>query len=96
MILRQPVAVGLDQLVAHGDDVVHGQFRAGVGIQHHGLVDIVLFQRARGFNGQKLHVDIRAIQRRALFGQIADEGGLHAVFVHQAGAPPRRRFWAGW
>ena len=64
VILRQPVAVGLDQLVAHGHDVVDGQLRAGMRIQHHGLVDVFFFQRAGRLDGQQLHVDVGAVQRR--------------------------------
>ena len=77
------IAVSIDQLVAHGHDVVDGQLRAGVGVEHDGLVDVIPLQRAGGLDGQQLHVDICAVQRRALLRQVADPGGLHAVPVHQ-------------
>ena len=40
--LRQPFTVGFDQIVAELADIVNGQFGAGVGIEHGGVVDVVL------------------------------------------------------
>src|SRR5204863_8770135 len=57
----------------------------GVGVEHRGVVHVLPLAGECGFDGELLHVDVRADQRRELGRQGADTRGLYAVAVDEAG-----------
>ena len=64
MILRQPVAVGLYEVVHKAADLIDGQFAPGMGVQHGGLIDVLLLPGESGIYGELVHLDLPPIQRR--------------------------------
>ena len=81
----QVIPVGDDEVVHHLADGVHVQLAAGMGVQHGGLVDVLLLAGAGSLNGQQLHVDVGHVHGRALHGQerpaevhrVIDQAELH-------------------
>ena len=47
-----PGAVGFEEVVAEGDDLVDGEVLRGVGIEHGGLIDVLFFAGEGGFDGE--------------------------------------------
>jgi hypothetical protein len=54
-------------------------------IHHGGMVDVFAVLRDKSPYGEFLHVDIGTDERRELWRQVADGGGLYAIVVNKAG-----------
>ena len=85
MVFRQHIAVGLDEIIAQFDDVVDGKFRRCGGIQHRRMIDVLLLQGQRRFNGQQLRIDVGHIHRRTLGRQCADISTVDSRAIDQTG-----------
>ena len=83
--LRQVIAMGGDKLVDHAFNGINVKLGGGVRIHHRGLIDMFLFAGYCRLDGQKMHVDIAHIHRRALYGQGADVDGVNTGTVCDAG-----------
>ena len=83
MILRQPVAVRFDQIVAHMYDVVDRKLGRAVRVEHGRLIDMFLLLGDGGFDGQQLHVDLRHVHRGKLYRKRGLRAGLDAGAVHE-------------
>ena len=80
---RQPAAVGLDQRIDHLDDRIDVQLASGVRVEHGGLIDVLLFVRDSGLDGQKMDVDVRHVHGGALHRERAGPARMHAGVVHE-------------
>ena len=80
---RQPAAVGLDQRIDHLDDRIDVQLASGVRVEHGGLIDVLLFVRDSGLDGQKMDVDVRHVHGGALHRERAGPARMHAGAVHE-------------
>jgi hypothetical protein len=76
--------VCLDQFVDHGLDLGDRERGAGVGVHHHGLVDVVAALLERGAHRQLGDVHERPVQRSALRRELPDRDRVDAVDVDPA------------
>ena len=74
----------LDQLVDHLSDLGDRQRRAGIGVEHHSLVDMITPLLERSPHRQLCDVHERAVERRTLRRQRADRDRMHPVAVDPA------------
>ena len=58
LILRQPIAVRLDQIVNQVPDLLQAQLGRCMRIEHGGVVDVLALAGEGGFDGQRLHVEV--------------------------------------
>ncbi len=72
-----------DQLVDQGPDLVEAELRGGVRVEHGSMIDMLPFPGQRGFHDQRLHVDIRLLQRGELRRHPANFGRLKPVLIHK-------------
>lgn len=77
--------MGGEQIVAEIFDVVERKLRRSMRIEIRRHVDEFLFALFRRLYRHILHVDVRSVEGRALFGQFADKTRIHAVAVYQTG-----------
>ena len=80
----QPIAVGVDEVVAETTDFIDGQFSAGVWIEHGGLVDMLPASTTNRLQCYQLGIDIGTTKRRTLFRKVADGCTLNTVRIDQA------------
>ena len=85
MILRQPVAVGLYEVVHKAADLIDGQFAPGMGVQHGGLIDVLLLPGESGIYGELVHLDLPPIQRGELIGKRPHVAGGEMTLVYHTG-----------
>ena len=74
--------MGKEEVIAHRLDLIHREFRLGVGVEISGHVDIVLPGFMHGEDHHVLDVDVGSIDSRALLGQVTDEGGVDALLIN--------------
>ena len=79
------IAVCLDQIVHHSDNVVNRKLGSSVRLQHCRVIYKVALAGDGSLNGDQLRVDIGHVHCRQLNRQPADTAGMNAVAVDQAG-----------
>jgi len=58
MIPWQPIAVGFNERIDQGIDLVRVQFSSSMRVEQGGMVDMLAFAGQGSFHCQRLHIDI--------------------------------------
>ena len=77
--------MGGEAVVDEGGDVGEVEVGGGVGVEHGGVVDVVVVAGEGGFGDEGPDVDVGLDEGGELGGQVADVGGVDAVAVDEAG-----------
>mgnify|MGYP006310274103 CR=1 FL=1 len=80
---RQPISVGLDQVVAEASYLIQGEFARGVGVEHGGVIDVFAFAGEGSFDCEELGVDVCTVEGGELFGQLADVSWLNTIAINK-------------
>ncbi len=69
---RDHVAMGFEEVIHQRPDLLQAQLGGGVRVEHGGVVDVRFGVGERGGNDEFLHVDVGAVERGEVGGQVAD------------------------
>ena len=75
--------MGFGQLIDKGPDLIKTQFGGSVRVEHCSVVDMFTLACQRGFDNQRLDIDVGLHECREMRGQRANFGGLEAILIHK-------------
>ena len=85
VVLRQPVAVGFDEVIHKAANFVDGQVGTGVGIKKRSLIDVLFLSGQSRIDHKLMDADLAHIEGRQLMRQVTDVAGLNAAGIGKAG-----------
>ncbi len=85
MIRWQHVAVGFDQFVDEGPDLVQAELGGGMRIEHGCVIDVLALAGQGRFHNQRLDVDVRLLKGCQMRRHLSNFGRLETVLIYKAG-----------
>ena len=83
LVFGEHVAVGCDEFIDERPDLIEAEFGGGVRVEHGGMIDVLAFAGERGFDDQRLHVDVGLLHGGEMWRHFANVRGLQSAFINE-------------